>query len=89
VRDSGERGKYIMKRTNDKNMPVGKLTRVKDFLPPPNALAPTEENVKITISLKRSSVEFFRQEAHKHHTKYQKMIRELLDQYASHYQAAG
>jgi predicted DNA binding CopG/RHH family protein len=52
-------------------------------------LALTEENVKITISLKRSSVDFFRREASKHHTKYQKMIRELLDQYASHYQAAS
>lgn len=70
-------------------MPIGKLTRVKDFLPPPSELALTEENVKITISLKKSSVEFFRREAQKHHTKYQRMIRELLDRYASQYRIAG
>ena len=69
----------------DKNMPMGKLVRVKDFLPPPDQLIMPEETIKITISLNRSSVEFFKKAAHKHHTKYQKMIREVLDRYASNF----
>ncbi len=79
----------MMKRKRvDPDMPAGKLMRVNDFLPPPSQLAAPEDTVKVTISLKRSSVEFFKEEAQKHHTKYQKMIRELLDRYASRYLAA-
>ena len=37
--------------------------------------------MKVTIALSRESVEFFKQEARKHHTQYQKMIRRLLDVY--------
>ena len=70
------------------DMPAGNLVRVKDFLPPPHELVMPEDTVKVTISLKRSSVEFFKRQARKHHAKYQKMIRELLDQYASKYKAA-
>jgi predicted DNA binding CopG/RHH family protein len=62
------------------------LRVVRDFLPPPDQLALKEENVKITISLKRSSVEFFKKEAQKHRTSYQKMIRRVVDWYASQYQ---
>lgn len=57
------------------------------FLPPPGELVVAEEAVKVTIALKKSSIEFFKKEAEKYHTKYQKMIRELLDKYASRYQA--
>ncbi len=66
-------------------MPVGRLTRVKDFLPLPSELATSEETVKVTISLKKKSVEFFKHRAGQYHTKYQKMIRELLDRYAMQY----
>ncbi|OOP56535.1 MAG: CopG family transcriptional regulator [Candidatus Brocadia carolinensis] len=66
--------------------PMGKLRVVKDFLPPPDQLVLKEENVKITISLKKESVDFFKKKAKEHHTSYQKMIREIVDWYASHYQ---
>lgn len=69
-------------------MPIGKLTRVKNFLPPPSELVMPDPTVKVTISLNRSSVEFFKKQAEKYNTKYQKMIRELLDQYVSRYEAA-
>jgi len=69
--------------------PIGELRVVKDFLPPPDQLALKEENVKITISLKKSSVEFFKKEAQKHHTSYQKMIRRIIDWYASQYQKSA
>ena len=45
-----------------------------------------EDNVKVTISLKKSSIAFFKEEAKKQKTSYQKMIRELIDWYASRYQ---
>ena len=65
---------------------MGELRVLKDFLPPPDQLVLKEENVKITLSLKKSSVEFFKKEAQKHHTSYQKMIRQVIDWYTSHYQ---
>ena len=65
--------------------PLGDLRVVKDFLPPPHELVFEEDTVKVTISLSRASVEYFKQEARKHRTAYQKMIRRLLDVYASHY----
>ena len=69
--------------------PMGELRVIKDFLPPPDQLVLKEENVKITISLKKSSVDFFKKEAKDHHTSYQKMIRQIIDWYASHYQKSA
>ena len=66
--------------------PLGELRVLKDFLPPPEQLMLKEENVKVTISLNKSSVESKKKEAQKHHTSYQRMIRRLLDWYASQYQ---
>ncbi|MCK4325215.1 CopG family transcriptional regulator [bacterium] len=66
-------------------MPIGKMTRIKDFLPPPGKLVVPEKTVKITISLNEASVDFFKHQAREHHTKYQKMIRELVDIYATQY----
>ncbi len=69
--------------------PMGELRVVKDFLPLPDQLVLKEENVKITISLRKSSVEFFKKEAQKHRTSYQKMIRRVIDWYASQYQKSA
>lgn len=63
--------------------PMGKLRVVDDFLPAPEELVFKEDNVKITMALSKSSVEFFKAEAKKHHTSYQTMIRRLVDHYAS------
>ncbi len=60
---------------------IGPLKVVPDFLPSPEELAFKEETVKVTITLSKDSVEFFKQEAEQHHTQYQKMIRRLLDAY--------
>lgn len=77
-----------MKAKSDRNMPIGKLTRIEDNLPSPEELARPLQGVKITIILNRSSVDFFKREANKHHTKYQRMMREVLDRYVSRYHAA-
>jgi len=62
---------------------LGDLEVIPDFLPSPEELAFKEDTVKVTISLSKESVEFFKQEAKKHNTQYQKMIRRLLDVYAA------
>lgn len=59
---------------------------VRDFLPSPDELIVGEEGVKITISLSRRSVDFFKAAAERNHTSYQRMIRRLLDAYADQYQ---
>ena len=64
--------------------PMGNVRKVSDFLPSPKDLVLKDETVKITISLSKASVEFFKEEARKHKTQYQKMIRRLLDEYAAH-----
>ena len=61
--------------------PLGNIEVVADTLPSPEELAFKEETVKVTISLSKSSVDFFKNEAKKHDTKYQQMIRRLLDAY--------
>jgi predicted DNA binding CopG/RHH family protein len=66
--------------------PMGELRVIKDFLPPPEQLVLKEDNVKVTISLSKSSIDFFKKQATKHHTSYQKMIRRVVDYYASKYQ---
>jgi predicted DNA binding CopG/RHH family protein len=82
----GARGKGFMKnKIKYTDEPLGNVKVVKDFLPPPEQLAYREETVKVTLFLSKFSVDFFKSEAKKHHTKYQKMIRNLLDQYAYHH----
>jgi len=61
--------------------PLGKVEVVADMLPSPEELAFKEDSVKVTISLSKYSVDFFKREAKKHDTKYQQMIRRLLDAY--------
>lgn len=61
--------------------PMDNIKVVADFLPSPEELVFKEETVKVTISLSKSSVEFFKQVAQKNITQYQKMIRRLLDEY--------
>jgi hypothetical protein len=86
VRDIGEKGGRFMKsKIKYTDEPMGELRVIKDFLPPPEKLVLREENIKITISLNKSSIDFFKKEAQKHHIPYQKMIRRLIDWYASHY----
>jgi len=63
--------------------PMGKVKVISDFLPSPEALAFKDETVKVTIALSKTSVDFFKKEARKYNTQYQKMIRRLLDEYAA------
>lgn len=75
----------MKRRKADKNMPIGELTKVEDFLPSPDKLVMPEKSLKVTLRLNESSIIFFKLQAKKYHTKYQKMIRLLLDKYVEKY----
>jgi len=78
-----------MKKNHDSDMPVGKIRVVKDFLPPPEVLfVGVDEKVRVNIYLSKASIQYFKKQAQKHHTKYQKVIRELLDSYVMQHHAA-
>ena len=62
---------------------------VSDFLPSPEELALKNQQTKITISLSSESVAYFKKVAKKHHMKYQKMIRQLLDEYVAQQKGAN
>lgn len=71
----------MKKKTPSLDKPIGKLTRVKDFLPEPSQLVPRDETVKVTLALTKESVDFFKSKAKINKVPYQKMIRSLVDQY--------
>ena len=83
--DTGERVKESMSRkiiyTDE---PMENVRVIPDFLPSPEELVLKDETIKVTISLSKMSVDFFKKEAKKYNTQYQKMIRRLLDDYAAH-----
>jgi hypothetical protein len=60
---------------------IGPVRVVEDFLPPPSELVLKQDLEKVTIALSENSVDFFRREARRHGTQYQRMIRSLLDKY--------
>ena len=68
--------------------PTGEIKLVPDFLPSPSELAIKNKNTKITISLSSESVAYFKEVAKKHHMQYQKIIRQLLDEYVAQQKSA-
>ena len=88
--DIGGKEKEFMKtKIKYTDEPMGDLKIIDDFLPPPDQLAFKEDNIKVTITLSKASVDFFKSEAKKHHVQYQKMIRRLLDLYTIQHQKKG
>jgi hypothetical protein len=75
----------MSKRIKYTDEPLGRLKVIPDFLPPPEELAFREEGIKVTIALSKRSVDFFKREAQRHGTQYQRMIRRLLDGYTQLY----
>ncbi len=83
--DIGEKeGRYMKKKIVYTDEPMGKVRVISDFLPSPEDLVAKDETVKVTISLSKKSINYFKSVAKRHRTQYQKMIRRLLDDYASH-----
>ena len=63
--------------------PIGEIKLIADFLPSPAELAVKNRNTKVTISLSSESIAYFKDVAEKHHMQYQKIIRQLLDDYVA------
>lgn len=61
---------------------IGEIRIVDDFLPPPDKLVLRDEAVKVTLTLSRRSIDFFKREAKRRRVPYQRMIRALVDAYA-------
>jgi predicted DNA binding CopG/RHH family protein len=76
----------MKKKVKYTNEPLGDIRVVRDFLPSPRQLAFEEDNVKVTIALSKHSVEYFKKQARRHHTQYQKMIRRLIDYYVAQHE---
>ncbi|MCZ7609596.1 MAG: CopG family transcriptional regulator [Ignavibacterium sp.] len=75
----------MKKQIKYSNEEIGKVEVVKDFLPKPEDLVFKEDTIKVTLNLSKSSIDFFKKIAQKHGSQYQKVIRNLLDRYTSHY----
>ena len=75
----------LRKKIKYSNEKIGKVEVIKDFLPKPEDLVFKENTIKVTLNLSKSSIEFFKEIAQKHGSRYQKVIRNLLDNYTSHY----
>ena len=81
----GKESRYMKKKIKYSAERIGHVEVVKDFLPRPEELIFKENTVKITLNLSKSSIDFFKDIAQKHGSQYQKVIRNLLDSYTSHY----
>jgi len=67
------------------NEQIGKINIVKDFLPAPEELVLKDTNIKVTLNLSKTSVDFFKALAEKNKSQYQKVIRNLLDRYTQNF----
>ncbi len=77
--------KYMKKKIKYSDEKLGKVEIVNDFLPTPEELVFNDEKVKVTLNLNKSSLDFFKKMAKENGSQYQKVIRNLLDSYTSHY----
>lgn len=72
-------------KTTYKSMPdwgqLDQMNQVEDFLPKPEDLITKQNTKKVTLILSEDSIEFFKEQAAKHNSSYQPMIRNLLDEY--------
>lgn len=81
----GKGDKFMKKKIKYSNENIGQIEVIKDFLPKPEDLILKEPTIKVTLNLSKSSIDFFKNVAEKHGSQYQKVIRNLLDRYTSHY----
>lgn len=81
----GKESRFMKKKIKYSDEKMGKVLIVKDFLPKPEELIFKDDTVKVTLNLSKSSISFFKELAAKYGSQYQKVIRNLLDSYASQY----
>lgn len=80
---SGEKGKVYMKNKITYHDEPIEAKVIKDFLPSPKELTLHEEKEKVTLTLTKKSLDFFKNVAKKNNASYQAMIRRLLDYYVA------
>lgn len=56
---------------------------VSDFLPSPDKLVLKEPKTRVTLTLTKKSLDFFKTAAKRHNASYQVMIRHLIDFYVA------
>ena len=64
------------------NLPIEKINQTARKMGYPIGLVSSEKKVLVTIYLNKFTIDFFKKEARKYNTKYQRMIRTVLDLYA-------
>jgi hypothetical protein len=86
IQGEGFMKKETVKYTSDKGEIIGALRPIKDFLPAPADLfaviRKTGPQTKVTLELDNEVVAFFKREARRRRTSYQRMIRNLVRSYA-------
>jgi len=68
----------MKKKIKYTNGPIGRTKLVEDFLPSPAELMKAEVNVKVTLNLSLTSLNYFKKLSKKSGIPYQKIIRNLL-----------
>lgn len=68
--------------------PIGEVRLVADSVPSPEELALKSRQTNVTVYLSAETLAYFKAAADKHHTQYQKLIRQLLDEYVAHQKRA-
>jgi len=81
--NGAEENTIMKKKTMYTDEPILIGKRVKDFLPRPEDLVLRQSTQKVTIALSTETLLFFKTQARRHKTPYQKMIRNLLDAYVA------
>ena len=78
----GSMKRKTVRYTDDKGEIIGELRRIQDDLPSPDELADIVPQTKITLALDNEALDFFKREARRRNTSYQRMIRNLVRSYA-------
>ena len=73
----------MKRRTALSPEPRGRLRVVQDTLPHPRELVPREDSVQVTCALSREAAEFFRLEAAQTKLPVHRLLRRVLEAYAS------
>src|SRR5215211_6633203 len=77
----GETARYEEDPFELGNIDDAKLVAVDNFLPRPEDLVFRPKGVKVTITLSEDSLNYFKAQAERLQTPYQRMIRNLIDEY--------
>ena len=73
------------KAPQDIGKAINQAKNISDFLPKPKDLITDKNHIKVTLSLSKDSVDFFKSQARFYGYSYQQMIRKVVDIYTKHH----